>query len=622
MPVPPRPRPSPGGSGFTPSRLAQLLHEDPAFRLTTIDGLHWICPFTGTLVPAPFGWEKPALEWLTRERPWTRVAQRPVVEVAALRWEHWLKDRLLAPEAGWLRQFLPDGRWLNPFSGELVEGVPHDHGRLGRDSLRVLAQKLRDCPQAQGGQPLPREVLDARLRALRPPEPPAPAPERSSARLAAAPAQPRMPQGFRIIERLGKGGMGTVYRALQLALQREVALKVLDEGLAADGVYAERFLREARAAARVNHPNVIACYDVGRHGDRFYMALELGTGGDAEALARIHGGVLPERLALTMARDCARGLQAIASAGLVHRDIKPANIFLAADGSAKLGDLGLVRVQSEGHTTLTDTAVGTPAFMSPEQAQGEREVDIRSDIYALGATLYALLAGGPPFVNSNVFNILQQVAHRPPPDVRLANPGLAASTASVIARAMAKDRGARFQTPADLLAALEACLATGSAPAPATAPADPGLSWTTTVHGDDAGQREVAGEAWCIAGAGARPAKWLERALGATFAAASAEAVLACVPDDSPVAVARVAADGRVDLAVRGEALVAVLPAQGDSIVRLARSGERLQPGDALATVAGAGCRAALGLLLADGGNGGWPAVLLRVAAPTTAPAR
>ena len=620
MPTPHRPRPSPAGAGFTPGRLAQLLREDPAFRVTTLDGLHWICPFTGTLVSAPFGWETPALQWLTRERPWARVAQRPVAEVAALRWEHWLKDRLQAHDAAWLRQFLPDGRWLNPFSGELVDGIPHDQGRLGRESLRLLAQKLRDCPQAQGGKPLPREVLEARLRALRPPEPPAP--PRPASRPDSAPALPRMPHGYRILERLGQGGMSTVYRAVQLALQREVALKILDERLAADGAYADRFLREARAAARINHPNVVACHDVGHHGDRLYMALELLTGGDAEALAQAHGGFLPERVALTVARDCARGLQAIASAGLVHRDIKPANVFIAADGSAKLGDLGLVRVQGEGHATLTDSVVGTPAFMSPEQALGEREVDIRSDIYALGATLYALLAGGAPYVNSNVFNIVQQVVHRPPPDVRAINPRLAASTAEVIARAMAKNRAARFQTPTEMLAALDACLAAGASQIPPAPPTADGLTWVFTVHGEDAGQREVAGEAWCIAGSGRRPAGWLERALAATFAAASADEALAAVHDDKPLAVARVAADGRIDAAARGEALIAVLPANGDVLLRLARGGERLLPGDALAVVAGAGCRAALGLLLADGGDGGWPAVLLRVAGPTTAPAR
>jgi len=428
-----------------------------------------------------------------------------------------------------------------------------------------------------------------------------------------------MPHGYRIIERLGQGGMSTVYRAVQLALQREVALKVLDERLAADAAYTDRFLREARAAARINHPNVVACFDVGHHGDRLYMALELVTAGDAEALARAHGGVLPERLALTLARDCARGLQAIANAGLVHRDLKPANIFISADGSAKLGDLGLVRVQGEGHPTLTDTAVGTPAFMSPEQALGERDIDIRSDIYALGATLYALLAGGAPYVNSNVFNIIQQVVHRPPPDVRAINPHLAASTAEVIARAMAKDRAARYQTPAELIAALDACLTAGPAtPAPLAAPL-PSLAWTIVTHGDGAAQRELAGEAWCLAGSGPRPADWRERALAATFAATSAEAVLAAVFDDEPLAVARVDSDGRIDAAMRGDALVALLPAGGDVLLRLARGGERLAPGDALAVVAGAGCRAALGLLLADGGDGGWPAVLLRT---TNAPAR
>ena len=528
---------------YAEARLRQQLTTNPAWRILTVDSLNWIDPFTGTIIPAPFGLDEPALAWLRQQRPWLRdskaVEPKPLAELQFIRWVHWLKVRLPDAEYGWLRQFLPDGRWLNPFTGDAISGLVRDNGRMTMDTVRQLAALLRDCPQAQKGVPLHKDVLAQRLRDLVPaarrttaptaaataaipaPVPEAPATttrlrhgdrvEHREARPTAAvgdstsdssggaleptpgkvpttrstrrnasrppsekpsksksnqpPTEPsvRVVSGYRILGTLGMGGMSTVYRAVQLSMEREVALKVLDQQGPPDPGYTERFLREARAAGRINHANVVTCFDVGvHHGNRLYMALELVTGGDATVLADKHAGRLPERLALGILRDAARGLSAIAAAGLIHRDIKPANLFIAADGSAKLGDLGLVRdtMADPGakYRTLVGIAVGTPAFMSPEQSQGAKDLDIRSDVYALGASVFALLAGRPPYVADTIFDLAGMILNDPVPDIRDVRPELGPLTAAVLCKAMAKDRALRYQTPLDLLIAAEVAL--------------------------------------------------------------------------------------------------------------------------------------------------------------------
>ena len=520
------------------ARLKQQLTNNPAWQILSVDGLNWIDPFTGTVVPAPFGFEEPALAWLRQHRPWQRDGQvvepKPLAELYFSRWVHWLKARLPDTEHGWLRQFLPDGRWLNPFTGEPIAGIVRDNGRLTIDTVRQLAAVLRDCPQAQSGKPLAKEVLAARLRTLAPlparrvPDEAKPTvtsssgdstsalepvtgrmggkPRRSESRSHARsdshhgergdtsstdksegksetkkksgqpPTEPsvRVVSGYRILGTLGMGGMSTVYRAIQLSMEREVALKVLDQQGPPDPTYTERFLLEARSAGRISHPNVVTCYDVGvHHGSRLYMALELVTGGDSTQLADKHGGRLPERMAMGILRDAARGLGAIHAVGLIHRDIKPANLFIAADGSAKLGDLGLVRnaTSSGKYPTLAGIAVGTPAFMSPEQSQGAKGLDIRSDIYALGASVFALLAGRPPFEADSVFDLVQLIVNSPTPDICSYRPEVSAVTAAVLRKAMHKDRSARYQTPLELLTAADDALAR-LADVPITAPSE------------------------------------------------------------------------------------------------------------------------------------------------------
>ncbi|MFM2090469.1 MAG: Serine/threonine-protein kinase PknB [Planctomycetota bacterium] len=275
---------------------------------------------------------------------------------------------------------------------------------------------------------------------------------------------PKSIAGFDLGEVLGEGGMGCVYRAVQRSLGRQVALKVIGGQFAKDAEFSERFLREARAAGAISHPNVITCFDVGISGDRLYMALELVTGGDAAQLAKRCGGHLPEVRAVEIVADATRGLCAVARAGLIHRDIKPSNIFITEDGVAKLADLGLARTTAgDDRMTVTGRALGTPAFMSPEQARGDADVDIRSDIYALGATLYALVAGRAPFEGTSPWVVVAKVLNDEPVDPRTVVKTIPDGVVKVALRAMAKDRAQRYPTPEHFLTDLERLLA-GQAP--------------------------------------------------------------------------------------------------------------------------------------------------------------
>lgn len=202
--------------------------------------------------------------------------------------------------------------------------------------------------------------------------------------------------GYRILEVRGVGAMATVYRAEQVSLERRVGLKVLHDFVAEDADYRERFLREARAAARLNHPHVVRAYEAGVHEGSYYFAMEYVEGEDlSERLGR------EERLepaeALRIAIAVAQALLAAQEHGMVHRDVKPENILLGPDGAVKLADLGLAKVQGDASITQSGYSLGTVAFFSPEQCHGATDLDIRSDLFALGGVLYASLTGELPF---------------------------------------------------------------------------------------------------------------------------------------------------------------------------------------------------------------------------------
>jgi urea transport system substrate-binding protein len=256
---------------------------------------------------------------------------------------------------------------------------------------------------------------------------------------------------------LGQGGMGTVLKAHDPAIERDVAVKVLADYLAEDATSLARFLAEAKAAGKVNHPNVVAIYEIAQDGPTHFLVLEFVSGGSLAD--RVNSGALPVLEATQAMMDAARGVGAAHAAGLVHRDIKPANFMRAADGSVKVADFGLAKAvagKSASHLTQTGIAVGTPFFMSPEQCEA-KEVDHRTDIYSLGATYYCLLTGKHPFHQvDSVPQLMYQHCHGPIPDPRADNPAVPEACSQIIGRAMAKKPEDRYQSCAEMLADLQA----------------------------------------------------------------------------------------------------------------------------------------------------------------------
>ena len=217
-----------------------------------------------------------------------------------------------------------------------------------------------------------------------------------------------------------------------------------------------RFLREANVLATIHHPHVIGVHASGRHGVQPFLVLELVDGGDAGQLANRSGGRLDEARALAVIADGCLGLSALHQARLLHRDIKPSNLLINAAGRTKLGDFGLARTQDDtDRLTTTGLTVGTPTYMSPEQAGGERTLDVRSDLYALGATLFALVTGQPPFSGKSPVVIAAKVLRDPFPDPRKIQPALSDRVCDVIARATARRPEDRYQTPEEMIAALD-----------------------------------------------------------------------------------------------------------------------------------------------------------------------
>jgi len=258
--------------------------------------------------------------------------------------------------------------------------------------------------------------------------------------------------GYKLIEKIGAGTMGVVYKARQLSLDRVVAIKILSPRHSRKADYVELFLREARAVARLNHPNVISGIDVGDEDGIRYFVMELASGQPiGQLLAR--GGALDEERVLPIAVQIARALEHANEAGLVHRDIKPDNILVTKNGTAKLCDYGLAKTRPEKGRPL-----GTPNYISPEQARGDPEVDIRSDLYSFGATLYQMLTGQPPFDGNSKVVMVKHLSEEPKA-LRLIDPDISQEMDAIVAKLMRKKPEERFQTPKQLRAALEACQA-------------------------------------------------------------------------------------------------------------------------------------------------------------------
>jgi DNA-binding beta-propeller fold protein YncE len=268
--------------------------------------------------------------------------------------------------------------------------------------------------------------------------------------------------GHRIEGLAGRGGMGVVYRATELTLDRVVALKLIAPALAGDPDFRARFLRESRAAASIEHPNVLPIYYAGEHGDELYIAMRYVDGQDLRTLVRASGS-LPGAWVAEVVAQIGAALDAAHERGLVHRDVKPANVLLAAGDHAYLTDFGLAKhMESTAAAALSRPGgwVGTLGYVAPEQIRGER-VDARTDVYALGCVLVHALTGRPPYMRDSEEATLWAHLHAPPPDE---SEGVAPPFAEVVARALAKDPAERFPSAGDLGRA--ALAAAGAQPAP------------------------------------------------------------------------------------------------------------------------------------------------------------
>jgi eukaryotic-like serine/threonine-protein kinase len=300
---------------------------------------------------------------------------------------------------------------------------------------------------------------------------------------------------------LGVGGMARVYLASDRVLERQVAVKVLSPPDAQDPVFVERFRREARAAARLSHPNIVAVFDSGSDADQPYLVMEYVPGQSLAQLLHRQGRLAP-RQAVELAIQVGAALAAAHAQGLVHRDIKPANLMVGEDGKVQVTDFGIVKAAAATTLTGTGTVLGTAAYLSPEQAQGH-PVDARSDLYGLGCVLYELLCGSPPFgsgADRSPVAIATRHVREPPEPPSLRNPQVDPALDAVVLTALAKDPAQRYQSATDMQEALQGVLAGDAAAAVATEPfpeplGRPGTGATPMAIGPAAGD-DGRGPGW------------------------------------------------------------------------------------------------------------------------------
>src|SRR5258708_434105 len=247
---------------------------------------------------------------------------------------------------------------------------------------------------------------------------------------------------YEILGKLGEGAMGVVYRAGDKSLGRVVALKMLSADLGADDELHQRFRREAQAIGRLNHPNIVAVYDLGESEGHLYMAMELLEGDDLRALIERQVDIpLADRVRV-MGQIC-EGLGYAHGKGVVHRDVKPANIFVTSGGQVKILDFGLARVATSDTITRAGVILGTPDYMSPEQATG-RALDLRTDIFSAGAVFYEFLTLQKPFKGKTLHSVLYQILSEEPEAVLTLNPELPARLALLVHRMLRKDPDRRY----------------------------------------------------------------------------------------------------------------------------------------------------------------------------------
>ena len=338
----------------------------------------------------------------------------------------------------------------------LQEPAPHvvDQAPESRPGLlKRLAAIVNPQPAQPSLQPAPRPVPR-----------PAPRPHRD------VPVELQNHPRYEVLEHLGAGGMGTVFKARHRLMDRVVALKVMHPQLLAQPVAAERFAREVKAAAQLTHPHIVTAFDAEQVGSLHFLVMEYVEGQMLSELVD-RGRSLPLDRACEYARQAALGLQAAHQRGMVHRDIKPQNLVLTPAEQVKVLDFGLARFVSESDESGTGTAfgklLGSPDYMAPEQAKDAHSADIRADIYSLGCTLYYLLSGAPPFPGGSAAEKISAHLDKTPLPIRKIRPEVPDALSGILGRLLAKDPQQRFQTPGEVATALEPFCQ----PAPAEQPA-------------------------------------------------------------------------------------------------------------------------------------------------------
>jgi WD40 repeat protein/serine/threonine protein kinase len=368
------------------------------------------------------------------------------------------------------------------------------HGKLPSDLTATVAAHLEACPDCRRAvAELPADSFLGKVRAAHPEAATLPPDERlredagGGAALGDMPPELASHPKFRIVRRLGKGGMGVIYLAEHRVLQKPFALKVINPALLDNPDVLARFNAEARAAAQLDHPNIARCHDADQAGELHFLVMEYVEG---MSLAQ----VLEKKGPLSVASAChcvcqaALGLQHALEHGMAHRDIKPQNLMLTPKGQVKVLDFGLARLRGErkdgGRLTQADSFMGTPEYVAPEQATDARSADIRADIYSLGCTLYALLTGRPPFQEDTMVKLVLAHIEREPRPLHELRPDVPPEVSAVAAKMLAKDPTQRYQRPVEVAQALAAfARARGAAPAPV--PRDVGLATTPIIVGGD-----------------------------------------------------------------------------------------------------------------------------------------
>ncbi len=259
--------------------------------------------------------------------------------------------------------------------------------------------------------------------------------------------------GYEIINKIGEGGLGVVYKARQLSMGRVIALKVLHEKWLSDDEFRKRFLVEARLVGRLSHPNLIQVIDVGRHRNQLYYSMEFIDGDPVEKMIDDQKAI-PIAESIDIIIQVASALDYLAGKKIVHRDVKPGNIMLTKKGVAKLGDFGFVKSSLDSIISPEGEILGTPDYISPEAASGDREIDYRSDIYCLGVTLFHMICGSPPFYGSSE-DVLDSHIFSKPPNIKDYCPEAPAKLCNIIYKMMEKNPDDRQQSFAEVIAELE-----------------------------------------------------------------------------------------------------------------------------------------------------------------------